>query len=220
MIRSMRSRALVFIASFLAFPAFAACGARSSIGMDFPPDAHADADAHAASDADADADTDADADAVADADTVPDAGPLSLVLSVVAVTKDLVQPGDQGLTPDGQPDGQFTATGSGAFDALVLVTVSANGTPQFGQQWDTLVEQDPIPPQFGFSFSTGAQTWILGVWENGARANDAQGRIALGPGAHTLSLYGASSGYFSQGMRFRLWGRANGAWIASNTATW
>jgi hypothetical protein len=223
-------------ASLLVVPAFVACGARSELGggpqpLDASTDARDAADVGADRDADAhDADVADTADARDAADTnvqdapidapldVPDAGGATLVLTCIAVTQDRVQPGDQGLAPDGQPDGELSATGAGAFDALILVTVDANGKPAFGQQWDTLVGQDPIPQ--GYAFQTGAQTWILGVWENGVRANDNQGRIALPAGPHTLALFAASSGFFNQGARFRLYGRTNGVWISSNVAPW
>ena len=237
------ARVLLVMVALLAAPAFVACGARSELGngpldggedtttdrdvrtdgdaradADARTDADADADARTDADADADARTDADADARSDADADAGAADATLFLTAIAVTQDHVQPGDQGLTPDGQPDGEFTAIANGAFDAFILVTTNLVGDPSFGQQWDTLVGQDPIPP--GFSFTIGGQTWILGVWENAVRLNDVNGRVSIPAGPHTLTLYAANSGYFNQGRRFRLYGRSNATWISSNIAVW
>ncbi len=218
----MRRSSLVFVCAVLGPFAPLACGARTPLDADLA----ADVSAHdSASELDVSPPLDAPADHGLDApvfDAPPDVGPDApaglLTLSIVGVSADRVSPADQGIYPDGKDDGYFSATAVGAFDALILVTVS-QGQPAYGQQWDTLVLQDPIPP-LGFAFSTGDQTWVLGVWENGQLVSDSACRIALSPGTHTLQLVGSSSGYFVTGTHYRLYGRLNGTWIMSNVAVW
>jgi hypothetical protein len=200
------------------------CGARTGLDEILAEDASVqdvnpvDAPHDAPHDAGVDADADAGADADADAGSDADAETPSLTLATVAIGADRVSPADQGIYPDGHQDGYFSAKAVGPFDALILVT-TLNGQPAYGQQWDTLVLSDPVPP-LGFSFSVGKYTWVLGVWENNQRVSDNACRISLGPGAHDLELVGSDSGYFNPGVEFRLWGRVNGNWIASNTDTW
>ncbi len=211
---------------------FVACGSRSELDVPYPFDASIDA-AHDAphdaprdvpgdvmGDAPADAPHDAGVDAsdAADASDASDGQVPLLTLSVVGMGADRTSKADQGIAPDGFQDGYFSATAVGAFDALILVTTS-NGQPAYGQEWDTLVLQDPIPP-FGFSFTYGAQTWVLAVWENGQRVSDTACRISLAPGTHVLELTGSDSGWFHTGVTFKLWGRLGGSWYTSNVATW
>jgi hypothetical protein len=196
-----------------------ACGSRAELDVIAPHDASPDGapvDAgHDAPIVDAHADV---VDAHVDAEAGPDAEAPSLTLAVVGIGADRVSPADQGMTPDGKPDGHFTATAVGAFDALILVTTS-NGQPAYGQEWDTLVNQDPIPP-LGFSFTTGAMTWVLGVFENGQRVNDTQCRVSLAPGTHVLDLAASNSGFFNPGTEYKLYGRIGTTWLSSNVAVW
>jgi len=208
-----------------------ACGARTSLGVGLEEDAAVVDGAHdaapkldsgvdAAKDVAPDVAPDVTGDGAADVapDSPPDSGTGLLTLSVVGVSADRVSAADQGIYPDGQQDGYFAATAVGAFDGLILVTTS-NVSPAFGQQWDTLFLQDPIP-QLGFSFSSGDQTWVLGVWENNQLVSDSACRVSLSPGAHVLQLVGSSSGYFHSGVEYRLYGRLGGTWIQSNVAVW
>jgi hypothetical protein len=144
-----------------------------------------------------------------------DAG--NFVLTAIGIDGDHVSRGDLGLSPDGEPDGEFRLTSNMPLDALILVTVDEGGNPCCGQQWDTLTNNDPIPQSLGFSFTIGASTWVLGVWQN-QKLNDGVGHVALSPGSYTL--YGADSSYFNSDQRFRAYGRTNGSWIASNVAVW
>lgn len=195
-----------------------ACGARTELGVGVAPDAAVDAAHDAHHEADVATDTAKDVAPDVTPDAPPDSGAALLTLSIVGVSADLVSRADQGIYPDGEQDGYFAATAVGAFDALILVTVS-NGSPAYGQQWDTLVLQDPVPP-LGFAFATGDQTWVLGVWENNQLVSDSACRVSLSPGTHVLRLVGSNSGYFDSGFEYRLYGRVGGNWIASNVAVW
>ena len=200
-----------------------ACGARTSLGVGdvedgAPVDAAHDAAHKVDSGVDAAKDVAVDVGVDVTPDVGPDSPPAQLTLSIVGIGVDLVSKADQGIYPDGEQDGYFAATAVGAFDALILVTVS-NGNPAFGQQWDTLVLNDPVPP-LGFSFSSGDQTWVLGVWENNQLMSDVTCRIGLSPGTHVLQLVGSNSGYFQSGVSYRLYGRLGGTWIQSNVAVW
>ncbi len=189
-----------------------ACGSRAELDVIGPK--VSDASLDVAVDVGHDAATDAHVDAEAGADA---AAP-SLTLSIIGIGADRVSPADQGMVPDGKPDAHFGATAVGAFDALILVT-TMNGQPAGGQQWDTLVQQDPIPP-LGFSFTTGANTWVLGVCENGQRVNDHPCRVSLAPGTHVLDLVASNSGFFNPGTEYKLYGRLGTAWLSSNVAVW
>ncbi len=117
---------------------------------------------------------------------------------------DMVGAGDSAVHPDGQPEGTFAASLEGPIDGLILVTTDASGAPCCGQQWDTLVGQDPLP-HIGSAFNgVGESTWVLGVMEKKSLVNDANGRVFLGPGKHAVLIGGSPSGYFKPGQYFRL----------------
>ena len=108
--------------------------------------------------------------------------------------------------PDGSPDGVFDTIVPGPVSALVLVTVDTAGRTCCGQVWDTLAGATPIPPAIGSSFSTGAETWALGVDVDGLPASAMDGSLLpIGDGCHTLRIYGADSGFFTPGQPYRLW---------------
>lgn len=160
-------------------------------------------------------------DASADAAPVDAGEPGTLPTSRRADTQvDFVGPGDNATTPDGTPDGTMTVTVVGPIDGLILVTTDAAGAPAGGQQWDTLVGADPIPP--GFPFSVGSQTWLVGVYDGTTKLNDANGRISLPAGPRALTLVASPSGFFTTGQHFRLHARnaTTGTWSAGPVFTW
>lgn len=199
--------------------------AANDADVDASADASGDAEVDGSVDADVDASSDAAADAASDAasDALVDAGPPgNIPTSNVAATQvDLVSPGDVGISPDGTTDGTFEITVSGPIDGVILVTTDAAGNPANGQQWDTLSGADAIPTGLGFAFSSGSQTWVLGVFEGGVLQNDASGHVSLGAGPHALTLVASSSGYFVTGQHFRLYAHATGgAWAGGPVVTW
>ena len=203
----------------------ASTDATADAAVDASDDATADAAVDASDDASTDASDDATADAAVDAsdDASFDAGPPgNIPTSNVAATQvDLVSPGDVGITPDGATDGTFEMTVAGPIDGIILVTTDSGGAPASGQQWDTLVGADAVPSGLGFAFSSGGQTWVLGVFEGGVLKNDANGRVSLGPGSHALTLVASTSGYFVSGQHFRLYVHATGgAWSGGPVVTW
>jgi hypothetical protein len=126
------------------------------------------------------------------------------IVSHLPIGFDMVGAGDQAVHPDGQPEGTFAASLEGPIDGLILVTTDAAGAPCCGQQWDTIVGQDPLP-HIGSGFDgAGSSTWILGVLEKNHLVNDATGRVLLGPGKHGVLLGGSPSGFFKPGQHFRL----------------
>ncbi|MFN0062824.1 MAG: hypothetical protein ACKVPX_09930 [Myxococcaceae bacterium] len=94
------------------------------------------------------------------------------------------------LTPNGNPDGVFTATVQGPITSIMLHSVDANGNTAGSQFWDT---------------RAGDATWFLGVEEDGVLVNNADSSIPeVSAGVHRLKLYATSSGYFGSGYHFRL----------------
>jgi hypothetical protein len=191
-----------------------------------PLDASRDASRDAGRDADAGADAAIEADAAADAAAEPDAGvdagiPGTITsASVVGTTLDRVSSLDQGLAADGTADGTFALSVIGPIDGLLLITTNGSGMISGNSQWDTLVLGDAVP-SIGNGFTTGSQTWILGVYEGATRINDADGRVALGPGVHALTLYASDNGTQVSGQHFRAHARAtDGTWIAGPVMKW
>lgn len=155
-------------------------------------------------------------------DAAVDAGAPGTIASPAkaAVQKDFVGGGDQAFMPDGTEDGTISARIVGPVDGLILVTTDGAGIPAGGQQWDTIVLDDALP-DIGTGFTTGSQTWCLGVDDAmGNKLNDANGRINLGAGAHDVTLTAAPSGFFNAGQAFRLYARTGGNWIAGPVFTW
>lgn len=200
-----------------------ACGSRTALEtsdtepLDGAPDAWSPGDA---------AFRDAERDALA-MDAAVDSGG-SFFFSAGAKCDDHVSPADEGVVPDGKADPCFKAPMlPGNLDGLILVTVDEQGAPCCGQEWDTLVEPDPLPQmELGLSFSKGAQTWVLGVatCDKGCPLlNDAKGRVKFG-GTRASSkggiLYASDSGYFVHGQRFRLFAHTPDGWLASTVVTW
>jgi len=96
------------------------------------------------------------------------------------------------LVPSGINDGAFEVTVRGPVSNFSLITTNALGAPAGGNVWDTVA---------------GDNTWVLGVEENGAFLNAANGSIApLGPGVHKLRLLGESTALVADGQHFQLLG--------------
>jgi hypothetical protein len=145
-----------------------------------------------------------------------------VIVTHLPIGFDMVGAGDSAVHPDGQPEGTFAAQLEGPIDGLILVTTDAGGAPCCGQQWDTVVGQDPLP-HIGSGFDgVGQSTWVLGVMEKKALVNDANGRVFLGPGKHAVLLGGNPSGYFNPGQHFRLLVHHPGApeWGGSPVFVW
>src|SRR6185436_10537748 len=106
------------------------------------------------------------------------------------------------LVPSTIKDGVFTATVRGPVTALSLIATTAAGTPAGGQVWDTV---------------TSGNTWVLGVEENGAFLNAADGSLPpLDGGLHRLRLLVESTAAVTDGQHFKLLGAvAGGAQIGS-----
>lgn len=109
-------------------------------------------------------------------------------------------------TADGSADGIIDVIVNGPLVALILLTTDANGVPQGGQQWDTLVSGQIVPADIRAPISSGGGTWVLGVQENGVLLNATDGALTpLSAGAHQLKLYAGNSGYFTVGQHFRVY---------------
>jgi hypothetical protein len=127
-----------------------------------------------------------------------------VIVTHLPVGFDMVGRGDSAVHPDGEAEGTFAASLEGPIDGLILVTTDPDGKPCCGQQWDTLVGDDPLP-HIGSGFDgAGSSTWVLGVMEKNQLRNDPNGRIALGPGKHGVLIGASNTGYFRPGQRFRL----------------
>lgn len=139
-------------------------------------------------------------------------------LSADAFRGDRVQTGDGPIAKDDGPDAAVEVFVGGPIKAIGLLSVDAAGKPFDGQQWDTWVGATPMPAALGVGFGTGGETWQLGVVENGALKNAADGSLAALPdGAHTLTIYAADSGQFVAERRFAVFvERPNGTIDHSN----
>ncbi len=139
----------------------------------------------------------------------PTLGPLAT--SPDSLSVDRVSSADDGVRPDGVPDGVFTVTVVGPLKSFILITTDESGRPSMEQQWDTVVGTVPLPHDaIGTHYELGNSTWVLGVMENGKLLNRPDGSIPpLGPGVHTLRLFGSINGVagwpiFEKGTHFRL----------------
>ncbi|MEW5847691.1 MAG: PKD domain-containing protein [Myxococcota bacterium] len=136
---------------------------------------------------------------------LPDVGACATAPDSLSV--DLVATGDTGFMPDNLRDGAMRVDVTGPAVALILITTDADGTAQFGQEWDTLVRDQPIPPEIGAGFSRGDNTWGLGVAEGDTWLTTENGElIPLSNTVHALTLYGNDSGFFREGIHFRVVG--------------
>jgi hypothetical protein len=145
-------------------------------------------------------DTDADADGETDA--LP--AVVSTVVSPDSLAVDRARPLDGAVVTDGVNDGAFDVGVVGPATALAVLRTDAAGVATGDQIWDTFVGVDPVPAALGTVFTTGSQTFTLAVYENGALANDPDGRLTIGPGAHTLHVAGSNVGSFVAGEHFRV----------------
>ena len=147
---------------------------------------------------------------VADADEAeaPEAAAPTIESTWVAaesMTVDRVRMGDGSIVADGVMDGAFVVSLHGEIVGLALISTDAAGKPSGGQQWDTYVGTATIPSGVGAGYTVGSSTWQLGVWEGAQARNASNGSLVPLPlGAHTLQIYGASSGYFVPGRTFRV----------------
>lgn len=78
---------------------------------------------------------------------------------------DRVGADDDAAAADGEPDNVFKVTLEGEIEDLIVSVCSADNEPT-SSHWDTITGDDPIPPDF--SYTTGDQTWIVGVMANSA----------------------------------------------------
>lgn len=107
------------------------------------------------------------------------------------------------IAGDGKPDGAVSLTVDGPIIGLVVMTCSAEGTAQGGQQWDTYTVGQALPGAMKTPFANGDITWQLGVFENDKLLNAPDGTLApVASGQHTLTLWLGDSGYFSKGNHF------------------
>jgi hypothetical protein len=149
---------------------------------------------------------------------VADSQPVALPdVSSLSLTADSIGPNDGELTPNGQVDAIFDVPVQGPLSSLILVGVLADRTPLRGEQWDTLVGDQVIPPGTGLG-GTGGETRGLGVQEHGRWLNAADGSLtALGPGRHDLVLYAEDGGEFLPGRYFLVKGIRPDGSIANGT---
>lgn len=123
-----------------------------------------------------------------------------------ALTLDRVGAGDAALAVDGVLDNAFDVTIRGPVAALTLLSVAPDGGPYGIWQYDTVVGGEPIAPELGGVWQTGAQTWVLGVYdrEDGTRFNAGDGSLALGDGTHALRLFGTDVDIAGRGLAWQL----------------
>lgn len=133
----------------------------------------------------------------------------ALSLTVFPASVDRVSPGDEGVWADGEDDGVFVLVVTGPVAGVRLGVTDASGTPLDGVQWDTWGGDHALPAGLGAGFTTGAETWVLGVEDAGLLLNRREapyaGELAapLSTGVlHVLSLYAPYAGWF-EGFRFR-----------------
>lgn len=88
---------------------------------------------------------------------------------------DRVGADDDAAGPDGEPDNVFKVILEGEIEDLIVSACTAENEPS-SSHWDTITGDDPIPSDF--SYSTGDQTWIVGVIAKSAEIlNDEDGDI-------------------------------------------
>jgi hypothetical protein len=111
-------------------------------------------------------------------------------VSPASLTLDRVGPADDALLPDGHTDGAFDVVVTGPLEGLVLVATDDAGVPNAGQQWDTIVGDQPNP--IATHYALGRETWVLGVEEGGTLLNREDGTVSIGPGEHHLTVYASN----------------------------
>lgn len=109
--------------------------------------------------------------------------------------------GDGPIAGDNNPDGVVTVRVLGALKGVALISVDDAGAPAGGQQWDTFVGEHAVPAGLG-GFTTGGETWQLGVVEANKTVNQADGSLDLPAGDHALTLYYQST--IDPGTKLRL----------------
>jgi hypothetical protein len=123
-------------------------------------------------------------------------GPAILEFAVApeSFAVDMVSPVDNGLVPDGELDGVFSAKVLGPVRALVLVSVGIDGVCDGGHQVDTVVGSSLMPKGIDCGYWVGAQTWVLGVTEGtGPLLNLTNGSIPILDGTiHSLKLHSSN----------------------------
>jgi hypothetical protein len=130
--------------------------------------------------------------------------PAILDMRIAEARMDVVAPADDGLHPDGESDAAFQVTVRGPLVSLALLTTGDDGASCCGQQWDTVVRDEPIPSGMASGFSSGAETWVLGVSEDDVLWNRADGSLeTIGPEEVDLVLHASASGYFCWGNFFQ-----------------
>lgn len=224
-----RALSSITVASFVLVAALGACddGASDPNGGDVPDGAFSiDAPTNtsdASGDAQGgDADTqDGDVDAMSDAGVDGDAAVPVIVSTIKAPTAvDRVGMDFGAPVPDGEDDATVIAVIEGAFDGLTWVSTDADGVASpSSHQWDTLVDADPLPDvATGYLF--GSQTWTIAVADGTTLLNDADGRVSVPAGTHTLTLSIEATSMMSTGQHFRLYARGSGVWVAGPVFVW
>jgi hypothetical protein len=107
------------------------------------------------------------------------------------------------IRTDGRNDAAFDVTVNGPLVSLSLIVTDAQGKARANQIWDTNIGDTPIPSGIGVSHERGAQTWQVGVFEDGTMKNREVGSLPALDGRHQLRLYASDSGYFHGGVTFR-----------------
>lgn len=132
---------------------------------------------------------------------------------------DRVGADDGSLHPDGVKDLAFVAQVDGPVNAVFLVSVDDQGKATGQYQADTLVGDQPSPPDLGSR--TGGTTSGIGVVEGGKLLNAKDGSLApLGAGAHRLTLYVAESATLKPGTKLRVYfQRPDHTLVAGGTLT-
>ncbi len=117
---------------------------------------------------------------------------------------DRVGADDGALHADGVKDLSFVTQVDGPIAAVFLVSVDEQGKPTGQYQADTLVGDQPGPPDLGGR--TGGTTSGIGVVEGGKLLNAKDGSLPpLGAGPHHLTLYVAESATLKSGTKLRVY---------------
>jgi hypothetical protein len=117
---------------------------------------------------------------------------------------DKVSPTDGAIRMDTRNDAAFDLTVTGPISGLAIITCDNNGKGINNQIWDSLVGTTPIPKGMMVSLGSGAQTWQVGIFEDGQLVNNADGSLPALSGTHDLRMYASDSGFFKSGYYFRL----------------
>ncbi|MFO0670369.1 MAG: hypothetical protein U0235_12205 [Polyangiaceae bacterium] len=125
--------------------------------------------------------------------------------STESMKVDKVGGSDGALKPDSSPDLAFEAEVEGPIKAVFLISTDAKGMPTGEYQADSIVGLNELPKDFPIAVRAGMLTAGVGVWEGAKMLSRPDGSLEpIGPGAHKLSLYVASTGVLAPGSHVRL----------------